>query len=81
MYIKTNLVDLSQPTFKYKSSFFLVKSQCSNTAYCLDPDSDARKAEPCPNQLSRIVQRPWGIADLKFFSHSVLLGKLIRDPT
>ncbi|CAL1138472.1 unnamed protein product [Cladocopium goreaui] len=28
----------------------------------------SRKAEPCPNQLSRIVQRPWGIADLKFFS-------------
>eukprot|EP00435_Cladocopium_sp_Y103_P002030 s446_g1.t1 len=27
-----------------------------------------RKDEPCPNQLSRIVQRPWGIADLKFFS-------------
>ena len=23
---------------------------------------------PCPKQLARIVQRPWGIADLKFFA-------------
>ena len=32
----------------------------------------ARKDEPCPSQLSRIVQRPWGIADLKFFSTSAV---------
>ena len=23
---------------------------------------------PCPKQLARIVQRPWGIADLRFFA-------------
>ncbi|CAK9066377.1 unnamed protein product [Durusdinium trenchii] len=28
----------------------------------------SRKDEPCPNQLSRIVERPWGVADLKLFS-------------
>ena len=27
-----------------------------------------RQDEPCPNQLSRIVERPWGVADLKLFS-------------
>ena len=28
----------------------------------------SRKDVPCPQQLSRLVQRPWGVADLKFFS-------------
>ncbi|CAJ1349731.1 unnamed protein product [Effrenium voratum] len=28
----------------------------------------SRKDVPCPNQLTRITQRPWGISDLKFFS-------------
>eukprot|EP00434_Breviolum_minutum_P005970 symbB.v1.2.005264.t1/scaffold286.1/size306100/3 len=27
----------------------------------------SRKDDPCPNQLARAVQRPWGIADLKVF--------------
>ena len=29
--------------------------------------TDPRKDDPCPNQLARAVQRPWGIADLKVF--------------
>ena len=28
----------------------------------------SRKDVPCPAQLSRIVERPWGVADLRFFS-------------
>ena len=28
----------------------------------------SRKDVACPKQLSRIVERPWGVADLKFFS-------------
>ena len=28
----------------------------------------SRKNDPCPAQLARLVERPWGVADLKFFS-------------